>query len=130
MKRWKWFKSGVLCFVMILALTGIGFAMGPLLAGAHTVAWDRETDPTVTGYYVYWRITGTTPWLNAQRSPVVPQPAVAIIPTFDLTAFNLSQGNYDICATAIDAAGDESGPSAVLPFPYPLPASPQNLRKQ
>jgi hypothetical protein len=105
-------------------------AMGPLSVTLHTLAWDREADPLVTGYYVYWRTTGTTPWLNTQRSVAVLQPAVGTIPTFDLSTFNLPNGNYDICATAIDAAGDESGPSAVLPFTVYLPAFPMSLRKQ
>lgn len=104
-------------------------AMGPLTVAAHICQWDREPDANkVTGYYVYWRTAGTTAWSNNQRSPIVPQPPVGTVPSFELLNFNLPTGTYDICATALDAAGNESGPSNSAPFSPAYPASPQNFK--
>lgn len=196
-------------FLMFLILSFLfafpALAIGPLTTSAHVATWDREADPSVANYYVYWRkqvtasSTSSVPmmagnqtfatqaglpfvvgnrlmlntvagpaqpvtymegtvtaysgasltvsvdkvygsaatfaawtitydWVNTQRSPVIPQPAVGVIPTYDLSGLNLPTGTYEICATALDAAGNESGPSNSAPFPWSLPASPSNLR--
>jgi hypothetical protein len=104
----------------------------------HIVMWDRSIEPVVTGYYVYWRIpvtppTTPNPWVNTQRSALIPQSTVGLVPTYDLYTPKLAIGTYDIAATATDSSGNESGVSNIVPFvqkaPYLPLASPVNMRK-
>ena len=117
----------VLLAMVIMLFSVPVFAMGPLMLNAHIAAWDREADTTVTGYYIYWRTVGGTAWPTTQRSPAILQPAVGVVPTFDLTILNLPNGSYEICATAYSMTG-ESGASNIVPFQVSIPASPANLK--
>jgi hypothetical protein len=119
----------------ILLLIIFGFfatacAMGPIQVAAHTASWDRETDTNVTEYYIYYRTTGTNTWNNSQRSTLIPQPSVGTVPSYDLLQLNLANGTYDICATALDTVGDESGPSNIVLYTQYIPANPANMIKK
>jgi hypothetical protein len=103
---------------------------GPVMISAHTATWDREVDAQVTGYYIYWRTQGATAWVSTQKSTMISQPAVGVVPTYNLLTLNLPNGNYEIAATARDAAGDESGVSNIVPFVVYIPAAPANLKNQ
>jgi hypothetical protein len=119
-------------FLFLILIAAQAFAMGPLWVGPSGLVCDRETDPLVTGYYVYWRVAGTTPWLNTQRSPLIPQPTdtTQLGCQYDFKAFNLPNGSYEVSATAVYAAGDESGPSNIVPFQIAVPQAPSNLKAQ
>lgn len=123
----------LLAILTMVSMAAPVMAMGPLMVSSHTAAWDREADTpgiyTVSGYYIYWRVVHTpvNPWVNTQRSALVSQPAVGIVPTYDLTALGLANGNYELCATAIDTKGDESGPSNIVPFTWAIPVSLTNF---
>jgi hypothetical protein len=122
---------GMVVLAMVLA-AGISpvQAMGPLMVAAHTAAWDRSADAKVTGYYLYYRAQGVTAWSNGQRSAVVPQPAAGVSPTLDILTLVTANGNYELAVTARNAAGDESGPSNIVPFVVEIPAAQTNLKVQ
>jgi hypothetical protein len=121
----------VLMFVMMVIM-GIGpaLAMGPVMIGPHTAAWDRSTQTTVTGYYLYYRASGATTWSDTNRSPVIPQTSVGVTPTYDILTLTSANGSYELAVTARNAAGDESGPSNTVPFVLAIPAVPSNARVQ
>jgi hypothetical protein len=122
-------------FIMFSLPVLVKAAPGNVVIEAHTLAWDRSTDVQVIGYYAYWRSPNVAPnpWVNSQRSALIPQPVVGVVPTYDIYQFNLALGTYELAATATDATGNESGVSNVVPFVLkapPLLVSPMNARKQ
>jgi hypothetical protein len=123
-------KTVLMFVVMMFVFVGSAFAMGPVMIGPHTAAWDRSTEAAVTGYYLYYRAAGATTWSNTNRSAVIPQPAVGVTPTYDILTLTSANGSYELAVTARNAAGDESGPSNVIPFVVAIPAVPSNARVQ
>jgi hypothetical protein len=115
-----------LLVLLIAVVVPLSHAMGPIIVSAHNVTWDKVVQPQVTGYYVYWRVQGATTWSDTNRSPVLPQPSGATMPKYDLLQWITANGTYEICATSRTAAGDESGPSNVVPFVLFIPPSPLN----
>ena len=112
---------------MIVSLLAIGLciptqsiAMGPIFAGPHVATWDAV--PLDQSVYIYWRTQGATSWSDQNRSPKISGT------TYDLADFKLPVGNYEITATAVDAAGSESDPANPVPFPLFIPACPSNLK--
>jgi hypothetical protein len=104
--------------------------MGPLMVTAHTAAWDRSSEAIVTGYYLYYRPAGATTWSNTNRTPVIPQTTAGVTPTYDILTLVSANGSYELTVTARNAAGDESGPSNIVPFVVSIPAAQSNLRTQ
>lgn len=126
-------KKVFLMVLFLICLVSVSYAQagpGPLMISAHTATWDRSADANVTGYYIYWRIQGTTVWVSTQKSVLVAQPVVGIVPTYNLLQLNLANGSYEICATARDTPGNESGPSNIVPFVQYIPVAPANLKNQ
>jgi hypothetical protein len=78
------------------------------------------------GPFATWELAWD--WGFALRSDLIPQPADGAVPSYQLSTLALAGGNYEVCVTAIDAAGNESNWSNSAPF-Y-IPASPHNLRAQ
>lgn len=126
-------KKILLMVLFLLCLVSVSYAQagpGPLMLSAHTAAWDRSADVNVTGYYIYWRVQGTTVWVSTQKSVLVAQPVSGVVPAYNLLLLNLANGSYEICATARDAPGNESGPSNIVPFVQYIPVAPANLKNQ
>lgn len=119
----------ILCFLAVLCLPVSSYAMGPLMVDAHFAVWNPNSETDLAGYYVYWRVQATpvNPWVNTQRSAAIaPSPT----PRYDLLTLNLANGKYELCATAFDTAGNESGPSNIVPFVVDLPGAPASFRVQ
>ena len=116
--------------VITYCFVGTACSMGPIMVSPHTLQWDRETDVQVSGYYAYWRTTGTTIWSNEQRSSVVTQPATGLTVSYELLTLALANGGYEICVTARDTIGNESGPSNVVPYTVYIPNPPAGLIKK
>jgi hypothetical protein len=104
----------LLVFVPAMLLVGCGDSalepdttapLAPVLKGAisagdvATVWWDSNTEPDLSGYYVYVTENGTTRQINAK-------PTVNNVATVDV-----SDGNAGVFVTAIDFSGNESSPS-------------------
>jgi hypothetical protein len=128
----RWLGRSLILALFVFALTQSAYALpGEVVITAHTAKWDRTTGVSVTGYYLYYRTTGAAAWSNANRSVVITQPTLGTDPTFDLSTLIVNPGSYEICVTARDAAGNESGASNIVPFvvyaPVPIPA---NLKMQ
>ena len=113
-------KVIIFCFLIILLSAVTACAMGPIYNGAKTAAWDAV--PGATGYYLYWRTPGTTTWPTAQR-------ATTTALTLDLSGSGISQGAWEICATAFDAVS-ESGPSNIITWNFTIRAAPTNAKIQ
>lgn len=129
----KYLISIIVSCILIIIIIGVSIpshAMGPIMISAHTATWDRLNDANVTGYYIYYRAQGINTWSSVNRSVIVAQPTSGVIPTYNLLNLITTNGNYEICATALDAAGDESGPSNIVPFVEYVPASPANIKVQ
>jgi hypothetical protein len=103
-------------FYFLVALATVIFSLGSGIASAAQVvlAWDANSEQTVTGYRVYYR-TGTAgpPYggqgLNEGASPIdVPLSALtdSQLPQFSLSG--LSAGTYYFVCTAYDDDGNES----------------------
>jgi predicted phage tail protein len=121
-------KKVLLLMVMVLLFLGLVspvLAVGPYMKDPHTAAWDANTESDLAGYNLYWRVTGTA-WDDARRVAV----AKSASPTFNLLNVITANGNYEIMVTAIDSAGNESGPSNIVPFVVDLPGAPRNNRVQ
>ena len=105
------------------------FALGPKMVDPHTAAWDPNSETDLAGYYVYYRAVTTpvTPWSDTRRSASV---APSTTPRYDLLQLIGQNGQYEIMVTAFDNAGNESGPSNIVPFVLDLPGSPKNTRVQ
>jgi hypothetical protein len=119
-------KKVLFCTLALLLLASVVQAVGPT---PQTATWDREADTRIAGYYVYWRVPATpvNPWVNTQRSAMVPQAqAGQASVSYDLTALN-APGSVEIAVTATDGKTLESGVSNIVPF-APLFAPPPNLR--
>jgi hypothetical protein len=126
-------RIGVFILVLLMLVVFFvpqTFAVGPLMVEAHTATWDANTEPDLAGYYLYWRpvTTPVTAWNNTQRVQIVSGPN--IVKTYDLTLSIIINGAYQICVTAYDTAGNESGLSNIVPFPLDLPGAPRNTRVQ
>lgn len=111
--------------IMIVLLSAVSaFAVGPTMVDPHTAAWDPNSEADLAGYYVYYRPVGGA-WDNARRSAAVaPSPT----PRYNLLTIVTANGNYEIMVTAFDTAGNESGPSNIVPFVVDLPGAPRNHR--
>lgn len=104
----------LLVFVPAMLLVGCGdnalepdttAPLAPVLMGAvsssnvATVWWGSNTEPDLSGYYVYVTENGETRQVNAK-------PIVNNIATVDV-----ADGSAVVFVTAIDFSGNESGPS-------------------
>lgn len=118
----------ILCFLAVLCLPVSAHAVGPLMVQAHTATWNRNVETDLAGYYVYYRpvTSPVTAWDNSRRSASVPQPAGTTLPVYNLLTIITVNGNYEIMVTAYDTAGNESGPSNIVPFAVDLPSAPVN----
>jgi hypothetical protein len=122
-------KVAVLAIGLILLSALPAFALGPKMVDPHTAAWDPNTETDLAGYYVYYRpVTNpVTAWSDTRRSAsVAPSPT----PRYDLLQLIGQNGQYEIMVTAFDNAGNESGPSNIVPFVVDLPGAPKNTRVQ
>lgn len=119
----------LLVVMWAMLLVGSAFAVGPLMVQAHTAAWDPNSETDLGGYYVYYRpvTSPVTAWDNSRRSTVVP---VSTTPTYNLLTIITINGSYEVMVTATDTAGNESGPSNIVPFVVDLPSAPKNNRIQ
>lgn len=113
--------------ILIFSIFTNACAMGPIMVTPHTAQWDREVDTKVTGYYVYWRLSGTNIWINTQRSIIVSQPITGESVSYDLLQLNLVNNIYDITVTATDSPGNESGPSNIAAYTVYIPSNPASL---
>jgi len=113
-------KIIIFCFLVLFLSVVAACAMGPIYTGEKTVVWDASSG--ATGYYLYWRVPGTTIWSNTNR-------IVTTATSVDMVAGGIPAGLWEICATAYDAAS-ESGPSNIVPWAYVIVPSPANLKKQ
>ena len=129
MKKRKTFKMAVLAVGLILLSAFPAFALGPRMVDPHTAAWDPNTETDLAGYYVYYRpVTNpVTAWSDSRRSASV---APSATPRYDLLQLIGQNGQYEIMVTAFDNAGNESGPSNIVPFVVDLPGAPKNTRVQ
>jgi len=129
MRKRNALKMSVLAVGLILLPALSAFALGPRMVDPHTAAWDPNTETDLAGYYVYYRpVTNpVTPWSDSRRSASVPPSAT---PRYDLLQLIGQNGQYEIMVTAFDNAGNESGPSNIVPFVVDLPGAPKNTRLQ
>ncbi len=110
----------VLILFVGVSLATTACAMGPIYVAPKTAAWDAV--PGATGYHIYWRAPGVTTWDDAQRL------------TTNATSVNLidggiPQGQWEICATALDGVS-ESGPSNIVSWSYGIIRAPTNNKVQ
>jgi hypothetical protein len=101
------FSFSKICLVSVLlilpGLSRLAGAVAPPAASPCTLAWNLNQDVSVTGYALYYGITGST--TNRQVLGI----------TNTVTLFNLlASSNYFFYMTAFDATGVESLPSNVL----------------
>lgn len=111
--------------MMLLQRCGWGVLLVVLTsawAGAQTtvsvkLAWDRTTDPTVTGFQLYW---GPTPGTY---------PSSVVIANKDATTWTLDlpPGTYTFALKAFNADGVFSGYSNAVTTVLPLPEGPGRL---
>jgi len=129
MKVMKALKMAVWAVGLILLSALSAFALGPRMVDPHTAAWDPNTETDLAGYYIYYRAVTNpvTPWSDTRRSASV---APSATPRYDLLQLITQNGQYEIMATAFDNAGNESGPSNIVPFVVDLPGAPKNSRVQ
>jgi len=111
-------KKLLITIILILIFPIYACAMGPIYTGPKIATWDASVG--ATGYYIYWRTPGTTPWVNTQR-------VITTATTLDLVSSGLPQGEWEICATAFNTVS-ESGPSNVVAWSYIIVPAPTNTR--
>ncbi len=81
----------------------------PLCASPCTLAWDSSPDPLISGYAIYYGVTGST-MTNRVDAGLTNQ----------VTVNNLSAGsNYFFCVVAYNVGGLESQPSKVMCYAPP-----------
>lgn len=120
----KMILSVLIVVAAVLMLSSFSMAMGPRFVGMTKITCDTYTGGPISGMYVYWRPAGQTGWLDSNRAA-----AGRVDQTpFDLAPVISVAGDYEVCLTAYDAVGNESGPSNVVPFPFVVPGSPGGSR--
>ena len=112
-------RLSAILIVLSIMLPGVVMAMGPKFLGPTKITCDTYSG-TITGMFVYWRVAGQTAWSDTNR---------AAAGRVDQTPYDLAKsitvsGDYEICLTAYDAAGNESEASNIVPFVYRVPGAP------
>ncbi len=107
------FSSGNLSIGRILLLSSIVFLTpliraeaAPPLASPCTLAWDHNQDPNISGYYLYFGITGSTTTNRAD---------VGMTNTVTLKSL-LASSNYFFYVVAYNSSLVESPPSSVMHY--------------
>jgi hypothetical protein len=116
----------IILLLVVIGIPSFGGCIGPSVK-LHYATWDQSTETDVTGYYLYWRVTGGQ-WVSyaavSKTSTAGGNPA----PSVDLMTLGIPvPGIYEICVTARDVAQNESDISNIVTWDATVPSSLRNL---
>jgi len=115
-------------FFLVMMLTGLLFLYGQSACFATTVAlqWDADTDPTVTGYKVYYQADSSAQPFQGTGATQGPSPVNAQNQT-TATIGGLDPNHaYYFAVTAYNASGVESAYSNIVAVPELVPPTVNN----
>ena len=102
-------KKILLILVMVMLVPSLALAL-PGEKKTWQLCWNPNTESDLDHYDVYWRAAGATAWTAANSREVGLTVGCCLVVT------GLVPTNNEMCVTASDTSGNESGASVIVPF--------------